>query len=150
VVDDQLAAAVEQLAQRLRAALALERVLLTDQLPGELAPLAAQLVAQPRELLLPGEVLPPCFDPRVVPNYPVLCHFQSPHWSPAASCRRAWTASAIALILASRRCLIDMRRAAQGSQRRTSPNLLDTASFPIWAVAAESPGPGQLAEAGLA
>src|ERR1019366_8138485 len=57
VVDDQLTPAVEHLAQRLHAALALELVVLLDQLPRELTPLAAQLVAESRELLLLDEVL---------------------------------------------------------------------------------------------
>src|SRR5581483_10336084 len=56
----------------------LEGVRLVDQLPGQLAPLAAQLVAQPRELLLLRQVLPPRREPLVVRHYCVGCHRITP------------------------------------------------------------------------
>ena len=57
VVDEQLAAAVEQLRQRARAVVGREPVLLLDPDPGQLAPLPGQLVAQPGVLLLAREQL---------------------------------------------------------------------------------------------
>ena len=51
VIDDQLAAAVEQVGQRYFAVRAVEDVLLLYPLPRHLAALTAQLIAQPRELL---------------------------------------------------------------------------------------------------
>jgi hypothetical protein len=57
VVDEQLAAAAEQLRQRARAAVGLEAVLLLDANPRQLAPLPCQLVTQAGVLLLPSEQL---------------------------------------------------------------------------------------------
>ena len=57
VVDEQLAAAVEELRQRARAVVGVEAVVLLDADPRQLASLARQLVAQPRVLLLADEQL---------------------------------------------------------------------------------------------
>src|SRR5262249_37694486 len=64
VVDDELAAAVEELRQRLRALRALKCIWLVHAHPRQVAPLLAQLITQPRELLLLGEPRPPGLDPR--------------------------------------------------------------------------------------
>src|SRR5207237_9876288 len=74
VIDNQLAASLEDVAERLRPALALKGVLLVDELPGQLAPLPAQLVTHPSELLLLRQVLLPCREPLVVFHYLVSCH----------------------------------------------------------------------------
>ena len=74
VIDDQLAASLEEVAERLRPVLALEGVLLLDELPGQIAPLPAQLVAHPGELLLLRQVLLPCLEPLVVFHHLVGCH----------------------------------------------------------------------------
>src|SRR5437879_6863327 len=66
VIDNQLAAALEDVAERLRPVLALEAVLLFDELPGQIAPLAAQLVTHPGELFLLRQVPLPCPEPLVV------------------------------------------------------------------------------------
>ena len=68
VVDDQLAAPVEQLGECLLPARPVEDVILGDLLPRKLAPLAAQLVAEPRELLLSGQQGRARVEPRVVPD----------------------------------------------------------------------------------
>ena len=52
VIDDQLAASLEDLAECLPPVLAFEGVWLLDELPGQIAALPVQLVAQPGELLL--------------------------------------------------------------------------------------------------
>jgi hypothetical protein len=65
VIDEQLAAAVEQLRQRARTGVGLEAVILLDSDPGHLAPLTRQLVAEPGVLLLAGEQL-------VAGNLPLL------------------------------------------------------------------------------
>src|SRR5205823_586421 len=57
VIDEQLAAAVEEISQRLLAVWALEDVLLLDRLPGKALSLLRQLVACACELLLLGEQL---------------------------------------------------------------------------------------------
>jgi hypothetical protein len=57
VVDQQLRAAVEQLGERLRTFLGVETVLLLDPNPGQLAPLAGELVTQARVFLLACEQL---------------------------------------------------------------------------------------------
>jgi hypothetical protein len=66
VVDEELAAAVEEVAEGLLAARALEDVFLLDALPRELLALARQLVAGAGELLLLGEQLLARGDPLVV------------------------------------------------------------------------------------
>ena len=55
VVDHELPAPVEEIGQALLTVGPVEDVFLLDALPRQLAPLPAQLVAQPRELLLLGE-----------------------------------------------------------------------------------------------
>src|SRR3954463_1455022 len=77
VVDNELAAADEEVAQRLPAVRPVERVVLGDPLPGQLATRLAQLVAQPRELLLPGEELLARLDPLLVRNDLVVGHGHS-------------------------------------------------------------------------
>src|SRR5881394_4658190 len=57
VVDEQLRPTVEELGERLRPGLGLEAVVLLYRHPGELSPLARQLVAAARELLLLREQL---------------------------------------------------------------------------------------------
>src|SRR6516164_1792063 len=66
VINDQLAAAVQQLRQALPAVGSFEYVVLLDALPRQFAPLAAQLVAQPREFLLPREQPLARFEPFLV------------------------------------------------------------------------------------
>src|SRR5262249_43968737 len=65
VVDDQLAAAVEQVGERLLAVRALEDVLLLDRLPGQGLPLPGHLVAGARELLLLSKELLARLEPLV-------------------------------------------------------------------------------------
>jgi hypothetical protein len=57
VVDEQLAAAVEELSQRTRAGFGVEPVVLLDPDPGQLAPPARELIPEPRMLLLGLEEL---------------------------------------------------------------------------------------------
>ena len=52
MLDDQLAAAVEEVGEGLLPVRAVEHILLFELDPGQFAPLRAQLVAQPRELFL--------------------------------------------------------------------------------------------------
>src|SRR5207249_12019215 len=79
VIDDQLAASLEEVAERLRPALALEGVLLFDELPGQIAPLPAQLVTHPGDLLLLRQLSLPCPEPLVVLHHPVGSH-RIPPW----------------------------------------------------------------------
>src|SRR5262245_21667788 len=78
VIDDQLAASLEEVAECLRPVFTLEGVLPFDQLPGQLAPLPAQLVAQPGELLLLRQVPLPCLEPLVVLHHLMGCHVTPP------------------------------------------------------------------------
>src|SRR5437879_6539884 len=78
VIDNQLAASLEDVAERLRPTLALEGVLLFDELPRQIAPLPAQLVTHPAELLLLRQVPLPCREPLVVFHHLVSCHVISP------------------------------------------------------------------------
>src|SRR5712664_1792838 len=78
VRDDQLAASFEEVAECLRPALALEGVLLFDELPGQIAPLPAQLVTHPGELLLLRQGVFPCPAPLVVFHHLVSCHVLPP------------------------------------------------------------------------
>src|SRR4051794_39457331 len=55
VVDDELTSTIEQIGQRPSSTRRFEFVRLLHALPGKLAALPADLVAQPRELLLFGE-----------------------------------------------------------------------------------------------
>src|SRR3989440_1327266 len=72
VVDHQLSAPVEKLIERPFALQPLEHILLLDQLPRQVAPRLAQLVAERRELLLLDEVLLARLDPFLVRNDLVL------------------------------------------------------------------------------
>src|SRR6266446_10001049 len=78
VIDHQLAASLEELAERLRPVLALEGVLLFDKLPGQIAPLPAQLVTHPGELLLLRQVPLPRPEPLVVFHHLASCHVIPP------------------------------------------------------------------------
>src|SRR5215813_11843402 len=66
VIDEQLAPSPEEVAKCLRSVLTLERVGLFDELPRQIAPLPAQLVAHPREFLLLRQVLLTGLEPLVV------------------------------------------------------------------------------------
>src|SRR5882762_3830979 len=66
VIYDELAAAAKEVRQSLSAVLAFEYVLLLHALPGQLAPLPAELFAQAREFLLSCEEAPAGGDPVVV------------------------------------------------------------------------------------
>jgi len=72
VIDDELAPAVEKLGQSLPALRPVEDVLLVDLFPGQGAPLAAQFVAQPGELLLLREEFPARPYPGLVRYDPML------------------------------------------------------------------------------
>ena len=63
VVDEQLAAPLEQLGQRTGSVFGVEPVVLVDAHPGEGSPLAAQFVAPARELLLRLEKVQPRTEP---------------------------------------------------------------------------------------
>jgi hypothetical protein len=69
VIDDKLAAPPEEVAECLLPMLPLEGVWLFDELPRQVAPLPAQLVAHPRELLLLCQVPLPRLEPLVVLHY---------------------------------------------------------------------------------
>src|SRR5580658_9247248 len=73
VIDDKLAAPVEEIGESLFAARPLEDILLLHALPRQLAPLAAQLIAQPRELLFFGKKLLARFCPLFM-RYLVMLH----------------------------------------------------------------------------
>jgi hypothetical protein len=55
VIDDELIVLAEELAERFPAAVTLERILLLDVLPGQLAPLPAELIPSPGKFLLLSE-----------------------------------------------------------------------------------------------
>src|SRR5687768_12324969 len=74
VVDDELAAALEDLSERLPTVFALERVLLLDTLPRQFAPLPAELVAKASEPLFLDQMLLSGRHPFVVADYFVGCH----------------------------------------------------------------------------
>src|SRR5262252_10602730 len=74
VIDDELAAPPEEVAQGLRPVLALKGVLLFHELPRQVAPLPAQLVAHPRELLLLCQVPLPRLEPLLVLHHLVTWH----------------------------------------------------------------------------
>src|SRR5579863_43398 len=63
MVDDELRFSREQVGQGLLAGGPVENVSLLHPLPGQIAPLGAQLIAQPRELLLLDQELFARFDP---------------------------------------------------------------------------------------
>ena len=74
MVDDELAPPCEDLAERPPTLLALERVLLLDQLPRQFATLFAQLIAKAGELLFFGQMLLSGRHPLVVRHYLVNSH----------------------------------------------------------------------------
>src|SRR5215472_15633365 len=78
VIDDELAASLEEFTECPRPVLALEGVLLFHELPGEIAPLSAKLVAHPGELFLLRQMLLPCREPLVVLDHLVGRHVISP------------------------------------------------------------------------
>src|SRR5205823_1574482 len=91
VIDDQLAASFEEVAECLAPVLTLERVWLLDELPGQLAPLPAELVAHPGELLLLRQVSLPRLEPLIVVHRLVGCHVILPphaHSSPETATLR--------------------------------------------------------------
>jgi hypothetical protein len=65
VIDDQLAAAVEEVGESLLALRPVEVIGLVDLDPGQLAPLGAQAVAQAREFLLLAQELLACGKPLI-------------------------------------------------------------------------------------
>src|SRR6266480_8130051 len=92
VIDEQLAAAVEQLRQRLLTARAFEDVVLLDRLPRQSLPLPGQLVTRVRELLLLNEQLLTCLEPFIVADD---AHMPSgPRSWPGSSPRPAMTSRA--------------------------------------------------------
>src|SRR5262249_29784859 len=74
VLDDQLVAPREQVRQGLLSVRPLERVGLVDALPRQVAPLLAQRIARPREVLLLGEQLLARLDPFLARDLFVVCH----------------------------------------------------------------------------
>src|SRR5262249_27642951 len=78
MLDDQLVMAAEQIRQRLLAVRPVENILLIHPLPGQLAALAAELVAQPGELLLLGEEALARLGPFVMRDHVVLHHRRTP------------------------------------------------------------------------
>src|SRR6266536_5373237 len=89
VIDDQLAAAVEELGQCLLAFGSVEDILLLDRLPGQRLPLSGQLVTRASELLLLREQLLARRKPVVVADD---AHMPSgPRSSPGSSPRPAMT-----------------------------------------------------------
>ena len=65
VLHDELAAAVEQIGERLPAVGPIEDVRLVDADPGQLPAQLRDLVAAPRQVLLGGEQIAPRFQPLV-------------------------------------------------------------------------------------
>src|SRR5437764_85144 len=82
VIDKQLGAAVEEIGERLRAALGLESVFLPHRDPGQLAPPPGQLVAATGELLLLLQQVVALRLPLLLRADPMLRH-------PASSCPRS-------------------------------------------------------------
>ena len=74
VIDHELVASIKHVVQGDLPALALEGVVLVHQLPGKLAALATQLIAQVRELLFFRQVLLARRDPLVVGHHLVSYH----------------------------------------------------------------------------
>src|SRR5205085_11612323 len=70
VVDDELASSFEELRKGPSPIISVERVVLLDPFPGQLAPLTAQLVAEARELLLLRKELPALCEPFVMIDHP--------------------------------------------------------------------------------
>ena len=82
VVDNELAPAGEQVRKRLGTARALEHVLLLDLLPRQLAPLPAQFVANPAELLFLRQQFFALRDPILIGNHLVIRHGVPPRLRP--------------------------------------------------------------------
>jgi hypothetical protein len=78
VLDDELARPAEEVEERRRAARPLEDVLLLDRHHRQAPPVGVELVAQPRELLLPLEKLPAGGDPLVSRHHVRQTHRRSP------------------------------------------------------------------------
>src|SRR3974390_2903505 len=76
MVDNQLLSAGEQLAQILLTVRTLKHVFLFDPHPGQFAPLAAQLIPQPREFFFLGEQPFAILDPLIPRDDTVALHFQ--------------------------------------------------------------------------
>jgi hypothetical protein len=76
VVDDELAAAGEQVRQRLLAVRAIKYIGLLDLDPGQLAALSGELIAQPSEFLLFGQEALAGGEPFLVGHY--LVHRSAP------------------------------------------------------------------------
>src|SRR6266478_1690132 len=84
VIDDKLAAAFEQVAQRHFAAGLVEHVLLLDLLPRQTLTQTSQFVAHPGKILLLLEQLPTSRDPLFMGNYFAIDHTYPPIHSPCA------------------------------------------------------------------
>src|SRR5262249_61623890 len=82
MIDDKLRAAREQVGERLPAVRPVEDVRLGDAHPGQLAPLAAELVAQPREVLFLGQKPRARLDPFLAGNRLVSFHVTPPRIGP--------------------------------------------------------------------
>src|SRR5580692_10475822 len=91
VIDNELAAAREQLRQRLAALRALKLIILCYRLPGEPSPLLAQLLAQAGEFLLLRKQCLPRLDPVLMRYHFVHDNLlnRRPRYSAAAQSRAA-------------------------------------------------------------
>jgi hypothetical protein len=74
MLDDQLAAPIEEVGERLPARRAIEHIGLFDLDPGQFAALCAQLVAQPGELLFSRQMRLARGQPLVSHNDPMMHH----------------------------------------------------------------------------
>src|SRR5581483_9559286 len=87
VLDQELPAAVEQIAERLPAVRPVEGVLFVDTNPGQLPAQLRDLVAAPRQVLLGGEQIAPRFEPGIAcygwmyrhDGSPFMARFRSRH-----------------------------------------------------------------------
>jgi hypothetical protein len=77
MIDDQLAAPIEEIGEPLFALGAVEDVVLFDLDPGQRAPLGAQLIAPAGEFLFVGEMRFPRSDPFVL-GHDLVLHDQTP------------------------------------------------------------------------
>ncbi len=73
VINDELASALEKIAERAAAVRSFEDVVLADAFPRQFASLPAQFVPFAGEFLFGGKVRQPRLDPFVARNYFVLC-----------------------------------------------------------------------------
>src|SRR5437870_9401096 len=78
VIDDQMAAPVEEVGERLLAVRPRQHVGLFDLDPGQLAALSAQFIAQPGEFLLLDQVLLSRSEPLLSGNYLMPLHLEPP------------------------------------------------------------------------